>query len=91
MVIKTIGINHILQQAPSRRVSHAKGVTSMNRVSHSPQDPNELRGRRGREIGLTVREQMQQEELATLRMLQCDVRLLSGELDHDIAILNIVA
>jgi len=26
-----------------------------------------------------------------LRQLQCDVKLLSGELDHDIAILNIFA
>ena len=38
-----------------------------------------------------LREQVQQDELASLRQLRCDVKLLSGELDHDIAILNIFA
>jgi len=90
MVIRTIGINHIRQQATSRHLTRVKGVASMNRIGHSPQDPNEHRRRRGREACFSIREQIQQEELATLRMLQCDVRLLTGELDHDIAILNIV-
>ncbi len=92
MVIRTIETNVIRHQAMSNRLlpTPTSRLAASGRAGHSPQDPRERRGR-GPAATLSVREQMQQDELASMRQLRCDVKLLSGDLDHDIAILNIVA
>ena len=85
MVIRTIDTNLIRQYPISRRVG------GVGRIAHSPQDPLEHRGRRGSSLRLSLKEQTQQNELASLHQLGCDIKLMNGDLDHDIAILNVVA
>ncbi|MBC8202752.1 MAG: hypothetical protein H8E91_02880 [Planctomycetes bacterium] len=90
MVIRTIDTNLIRHYAKSSRLGATARLAAVGRNCHSPQDPQCRRGS-GPALRLSVKEQMQQDELASLRQLRCDVKLLSGDLDHDIAILNIVA
>ncbi len=90
MVIRTIDTKVIGHQSASRELSIASRLAASRRVGHSPQDPQERRSR-GSVMPLSLREKVQQDELASLRQLRCDVNLLNGDLDHDIAILNIVA
>ena len=85
MVIRTINTQIIRQYPISRRVG------GVGRIAHSPQDPLEHRGRRGSSLPLSLKEQMQKNELASLSQLRCDIKLLNGDLDHDIAILDVVA
>ena len=85
MVIRTINTQIIRQYPISRRVGE------VGRIAHSPQDPLEHRGRRGSSLPLSLKEQMQQNELSSLAQLRCDIKLMNGDLDHDIAILNVFA
>ena len=85
MVIRTIDTNLIRQYPISRRVG------GVGRIAHSPQDPLEHRGRRGSSSRLSLKEQTQQDELSSLHQLRCDFKLMNGDLDHDIAILDVVA
>jgi hypothetical protein len=85
MVIRTINTQIIRQYPISRRVGE------VGRIAHSPQDPLEHRGRRGSSLRLSLKEQTQQDELMSLHRLRCDIKLMNGDLDHDIAILNVVA
>ena len=85
MVIRTIDTTLIRQYPISRRVG------GVERIAHSPQNPLEHRGRRGSSLRLSLKEQTQQDELTSLHQLRCDIKLMNGDLDHDIAILNIVA
>jgi len=85
MVIRTINTQIIRQYPISRRVGVAE------RIAHSPQDPLEHRGRRGSSLRLSLKEQTQKNELASLPQLRCDIKLMNGDLDHDIAILDVVA
>ena len=85
MVIRTINTQIICQYPISRRVG------GVGRIAHSPQDPLEHRGRRGSSLRLSLKEQMQKNELASLSQLRCDIKLMNGDLDHDIAILNVFA
>ena len=85
MVIRTIETNLIRQYSIARRVG------SVGPMAHTPQDPHTRRGRRTSISTLSVKEQIQKDELASLQRLQCDITLMNGDLDHDIAILNLVA
>ena len=90
MVIRTIETNVLRHHATSSYLRSTSRLAALRRVGHSAQDPQQRSGR-GPAASLSLREQVQQDELASLRQLRCDVKLLSGELDHDIAILNIFA
>jgi hypothetical protein len=85
MVIRTINTKIIRKYPTSRRIGMTK------RVAHTPQDPHERRGRGKSTSTLGLREQIHQDELALVYHLQCDIKLMNGDLDHDIAILNLVA
>ncbi len=85
MVIRTINTQIIRQYPISRRVG------GVERIAHSPQDPLEHRGRRGSSSRLSLKEQTQKNELSSLAQLRCDIKLMNGDLDHDIAILDVVA
>ena len=91
MVIRTIDTNMIRHRPSPESLGSVNKLIPSRRIAHSPQDPSDQRDRIGIDRKLHLAEQTQRNELASLDRLQCDAKLLTGNLDHDIAILNIVA
>ena len=93
MFIKRIDTN-IIQQHPLRvglAARNREDATrpTTQRIAHAPQD-TQTRVRRVLKNRM-IAQNMQPDELSWVSRLQCDVQLLTGNLDQDIAILNIIA
>ena len=103
MVIHTLGTDitahHVPQFDLRRTTSVSKGTPvarlrarlSDLRLTHTPQDPinRQTDGMPPQTTAAVL--QMYQDELASIKRSHCDVQLLTGNIEQDIAILNVVA
>ena len=91
MVINTLDMNVIHYCNTPIGVRKTRSVAPATQRDHTPQDPDDSRGRRVIASRTRKLKEMRQDELASLNRLRCDVQLLTGNLDQDIAILDVIA
>jgi len=91
MVINTLDMNVIRHCNTPVGVRKTRGVASTIERDHTPQDPDDSRVRRVIASRTHKLKEMRQDELASLNRPWCDVQLLTGNLDQDIAILDVMA
>ena len=91
MVINTLDMNIIRHCNALIGVRKAGSVVPIGHRSHTPQDPDDHRARRVLTSRTVKHSETRQDELSYVNRLRCDVQLLTGNLDQDIAILDVIA